>query len=374
MPVIILLIVLVELFTVGLIILDIHLIREWYIWKDTIDDEYARRCLYGAIALTAWSFFGRTIISSILSKARKNEDKPRQEHSKESEQLKRPDGSVINIEFMGDKKFTPIVFVHGWNENSTAWYYEKKKFSQSNYVILIDLPGLGKSKRPVNKDFSLQKMAADLEAVIEHLRFSKAVLWGHSIGGMIILTYCCHISKNLGQRVKGIILQHTTFTNPTHTSIASRLLMLIEKPVLYPICYIMIALSPLFWLSKWMSYMNGNLLISTRFLVFAGTQTPAQLDFVSRLSAMAPPSVFARGMLGMMKTYDVSNDLQKVTVPALIIGANSDKLTKPVASEHMNKNIPNSELVILYPAGHQGQIERHRETNEAAERFINGLR
>lgn len=150
--------------------------------------------------------------------------------------------------------------------------------------------------------------------------------------------------------------------------------MLIEKPVLYPICYIMIALSPLFWLSKWMSYMNGNLLISTRFLVFAGTQTPAQLDFVSRLSAMAPPSVFARGMLGMMKTYDVSNDLQKVTVPALIIGANSDKLTKPVASEHMNKNIPNSELVILYPAGHQGQIERHRETNEAAERFINGLR
>ncbi|TDH19945.1 alpha/beta hydrolase [Segetibacter sp. 3557_3] len=275
---------------------------------------------------------------------------------------------------MGDNKLQPILFVHGWNENSTAWYYQKKQFSKNNYVILIDLPGLGKSKRPDNKDFSLQKMAADLEAVIEHLKLSKAILWGHSIGGMIILTYLTQTAKDVGQKVKGIILQHTTFTNPTYTSIASTLLPKIQKGVLYPICYIMIALSPVFWLSKWMSYLNGNMLISTRFLTFAGTQTPAQLDFISRLSAMAPPAVFARGMLGMMKTYDVSQDLLKVTVPTLILGAEHDRLTKPVASEYMNKNIRNNELVMLSPAGHQGLIERHVETNDAVEKFIKGLR
>ena len=373
MPVLLLILLLTELLTVAFIVLDIHLIREWYLWKDTFDDEYARRCLYGAIALTAYSLFGKNLIPRLLSKSRRNEDEPKQEHSKYNEKLKRPDGSVINIEFMGDNKLQPILFVHGWNENSTAWYYQKKQFSKNNYVILIDLPGLGKSKRPDNKDFSLQKMAADLEAVIEHLKLSKAVLWGHSIGGMTILTYCCQLSKNLEQRVKGIILQHTTFTNPTYTSILSGLLRTIQKPVLYPICYIMIALSPIFWLSKWMSYMNGNMLISTRFLTFAGTQTPSQLDFISRLSAMAPPSVFGRGMLGMMKTYDVSRDIDKLIIPTLIFGAKYDRLTKPSASEHMDKNIPNSELVILSPGGHQGLIERHKETNEAAERFIAGL-
>lgn len=374
MPVLILFLLFTELFTIAIIVFDIHLIRDWYHWKDTVDDEYARRCLYGAIAATAYLLLGKFPVSWILSKSRKNEDEPKQEHSKYSEQLKRPDGSVINIEFMGDNKLQPILLVHGWNENSTAWYYQKKQFSKNNYVILIDLPGLGKSKRPGNNDFSLQKMAADLEAVIEHLKLSKAVLWGHSIGGMIILTYCTQLSKNLEQRVKGIILQHTTFTNPTYTSILSGLLRTIQKPVLYPICYVMIALSPIFWLSKWMSYMNGNMLITTRFLTFAGTQTHSQLDFISRLSAMAPPSVFARGMLGMMKTYDVSKDLNKVTVPTLIFGAKYDRLTKPVASEYMNKNIRNNELVILSPAGHQGLIERHTETNEAAEKFINGLR
>ena len=373
MPVLLLILLLTELLTVAFIVLDIHLIREWYLWKDTFDDEYARRCLYGAIALTAFSLFGKNLIPRLLSKSRRNEDEPKQEHSKYNEKLKRPDGSVINIEFLGDNKLQPILFVHGWNENSTAWYYQKKQFSKNNYVILIDLPGLGKSKRPDNKDFSLQKMAADLEAVIEHLKLSKAVLWGHSIGGMVILTYLTQIGKNVEQKVKGIVLQHTTFTNPVYTSILSGLLRAIQKPVLYPICYIMIALSPVFWISKWMSYMNGNMLISTRFLTFAGTQTYSQLNFISRLSAMAPPSVFARGMLGMMKTYDVSKDLGRVTVPTLIFGAKYDRLTKPVASEYMNKNIRNNDLVILSPAGHQGLIERHTETNEAAEKFIRNL-
>jgi pimeloyl-ACP methyl ester carboxylesterase len=373
MPALLLFLLLTDLVTIAFIVFDIHLIREWYQWKDTVDDEYAKRCLYGAIALTAYSLLGKFPVSWLVSKFRKNEDEPKQEHSKLNEQLKRPDGSVINIEFLGDNRAQPILFVHGWNANSTEWYYQKKHFSKNYRVILIDLPGLGKSKRPGNKDFSLQKMAADLEAVIDHLKLGKAVLWGHSIGGMIILTYCTQVAKNVEQKVKGIVLQHTTFTDPTLTAILSRLLRAIEKPILYPVCYLMIALSPIFWLSKWMSYLNGNMLLSTRFLTFAGTQTPAQLDFISRLSAMAPPSVFARGMLGMMKTYDVSNDLKNLQIPTLIFGAEYDRLTKPVASEYMNKNIPNSQMVLLSPAGHQGLVERHAESNEAGENFIKGL-
>jgi pimeloyl-ACP methyl ester carboxylesterase len=199
MPVLLLIVLLTELLTVAFIVLDIHVIREWYLWKDTFDNQYARRCLYWAIAFTAYSLLGKNLIPRLLSKSRRNEDEPKREHSKYGEQLKRPDGSVINIEFIGDNRLQPILFVHGWNENSTAWYYQKKQFSKNNYVILIDLPGLGKSKRPGNKDFSLQKMAADLEAVIEHLRLSKAVLWGHSIGGMVILTYCTQIGKNVAE-------------------------------------------------------------------------------------------------------------------------------------------------------------------------------
>jgi pimeloyl-ACP methyl ester carboxylesterase len=370
MPLFLLALLLADLLTIAFLGFDIYLIREWYHWKNTFDDDYAHRCLYGAIALTVYSLLGKFPVSWVVSKFRKQENEPKQEHSKHNEKLKRPDGSVINIEFMGDDKAQPLFFVHGWNENSTVWYYQKKHFSKNHYLILIDLAGLGKSTRPGNKDFSLQKMAADLDAVIEHLNLSKVVLWGHSIGGMVILTYCTQIAKNVEQRVKGIVLQHTTFTNPVYTSILSRLLKAIQKPVLQPVCYLMIALSPVFWLSKWMSYLNGNLLLSTRFLTFAGTQTHAQLNFISRLSAMAPPAVFARGMLGMMKTYDVTDALPHLNIPTLIFAARYDRLTKPVASDYMHQHLPNAELVLLSPAGHQGLIERHDETNKAAENFI----
>jgi pimeloyl-ACP methyl ester carboxylesterase len=373
MPLLLLLLFLTDLITIVLIGGDIYLFREWYLWKDTIEFLYARDCLYGAIAITAYSFFGKMPVTWLVSKIRKAEDEPKPEHSEQTEKLKRPDGTIIHIEFLGDSKAKPLLFVHGWNENTTIWYYQKKYFSKKYRVILIDLPGLGKTKGPDNNDYSLQKMAADLEAVIEHLSLNQVVLWGHSIGGMVILTYCTQIGKNISQRVKGIVLQHTTYTDPTDTSILSGLLKAIEKPVLYPLCYLMIALWPILWISKWMSYFNGNMLLSTRFSTFTGTQTHQQLDFVSRLSAMAPPNVFARGMLGMMKTYDVSDDLTKLKVPVLILAARSDRLTKLVASEYMRNNIPNAQMIVLSPAGHQGLIERHAESIEAADGFMEGL-
>lgn len=373
MPVLLLTLILPELFTIAFIVFDIHLFREWYLYHDTNAFEHARHCLYGFIALMGYIMLGKMPVKYLVSRLRKSEDEPKYERSTDTEKLTRPDGSVINIEFLGDKKGQPILFVHGWNENLLAWYYEKNHFAKNNYIILIDLPGLGKSKGPDNNDYSLQKMAADLEAVIEHLNINHVVLWGHSIGGMVILTYCTQVGKNVNQRIKGLILQHTTYTNPTHTSILSGLLTAIQKPILEPICYIMIGLWPIMWLSKWMSYLNGSMLLSTRFTTFAGSQTPSQLDFISRLSAIAPPNVFARGMLGMMRTYDVTHDLKNISIPTLIFGAKSDRLTKPVASEVMHQQIPNSKLVILSPAGHQGLVERHEESNREAEAFIKRL-
>jgi len=236
---------------------------------------------------------------------------------------------------------------------------------------LMDHPGLGKSKRPDNKDYSLENLASDLNSVIEQSGAINPILWGHSMGGFTILTYCKLFPEKL-LKIKGLILEHTTYTNPTKTSILSGLLTAIQNPVLKPICWLMIALSPVLWLSRWMSYINGNMLIMTRFLTFAGTQTGKQLDFTSYLSAMAPPAITARGVLGMFN-YDATYALDKITVPTLVVGADTDRLTKLEASQVMSNSIPNARLVTLSPAGHMGFVERHAEVNEAVAGFLNSL-
>jgi pimeloyl-ACP methyl ester carboxylesterase len=81
----------------------------------------------------------------------------------------------------------------------------------------------------------------------------------------------------------------------------------------------------------------------------------------------------ARGCLGMFR-YDVKNELSQIAVPTLIIAANKDRLTRPDASVYMNEHIPNSQLVMLTPANHQGLLERHKEVNEEATLFIQTLK
>ncbi|WP_031525477.1 alpha/beta fold hydrolase [Dyadobacter crusticola] len=369
MPILLLALTVANFFTIAFLGLEVYLWRQWYLHKDVVGDhDYAQRCLIGALALLVFLSFGKSLIRILFSKGGKGTEEPDAERFEDQIKLSRPDGSVINIEQGGVKGNQTIVFIHGWNSNSMQWFYQKKYFSSKYHLVLMDHPGLGKSKRARNKDFSLEKLAADLDAVIDKSGAKDPVLWGHSMGGMTILTFC-KLYKHKMANIKGIVLEHTTFTNPTRTSILSKLLTTIQNPVLKPICWIMIIFSPLLWLSRWISYFNGNLLIMTRFLTFAGTQTGKQLDFASRLAAMAPPSVTGRGVLAMFE-YDATSAFSQIGIPTLIIAANKDRLTKPEASIKMNQAISGSKLVTLAPAGHMGFVERHGEVNQAVSQFI----
>jgi pimeloyl-ACP methyl ester carboxylesterase len=372
MPLLILAFLIADLLSVAYPFVAYYLYREWDTYHDTVNDDYAQRCLYGAIALLLFILLGKFLIKALLSKSRKGEDEPHMFDTNKRETIKRPDGTAINVEYYGREDGQAIIFVHGLNANIKNWYYQRKFFEKNYRLIMMDLPGMGKSTRPANKDFSLSKMAADLQAVIDHTGVKNPILWGHSMGGMTILTFLAKNQNVNYTAIKGVILEHTTYTNPVRTILFRGLMTAIQKPILTPLCYLIIALSPLIWISRWMSYLNGNAHIITRWLTFAGTQTAKQLDFSTLLSTLTPPAVMARGCLGMFR-YDVTDKLPNIAVPTLIIAANKDRLTRPDASEYMERHIPNAELVMLTPGNHQALFERHKEVNEAAAQFIQKL-
>ncbi|MBV9962888.1 MAG: alpha/beta hydrolase [Parafilimonas sp.] len=372
MPLLLLAYFIADLLSLAYPFIAYYLYRQWDKYHTTIHNAYAQRCLYGAIALLLFILLGKFIIKILLSKKRKGEDEPHIFNAKKHDTIKRPDGSSINVEYYGKEDGQPIIFVHGLDANIKNWYYQRKYFEKNYWLIMMDMPGMGKSTRSKNKDFSLTKIAADLEAVIAHTGVKKPVLWGHSMGGMTILTLLAK-NRNVNRPgIKGVILQHTTYTNPVRTILFRKLMTAIQKPVLTTLCYIIIILSPVIWLSRWMSYLNGTSHIVTRWLTFAGTQTAKQLDFSTLLSTLTPPAVMARGCLGMFR-YDVTKQLTGIKVPVLIIAASKDRLTRPDASKYMKEHIPDAEMVMLVPGNHQALIERHTETNEAAETFIKRL-
>jgi pimeloyl-ACP methyl ester carboxylesterase len=373
MPLLFLLNWIFGLFTLGFVVLDIYLFRKWYLLKDEYLQEHARYYLIAAIALLAFMFFGRMLIKLFTGKApAKGAAEPNLERSKEFSVLERPDGSRIQIEYEGPEKGPILLMIHGWGNDCTEWYYQKKQLSKKYRLVLFDLPGLGKSSLPRNGECTVAKYSKDLQAIIEYLN-QDVILWGHSIGGMIILTYFKNHHKEAHEKVKAIILEHTTYTNPMKTSALSGFLTAIQKPIIEPLLYLHIFLSPYYRIKNWLNYFNGNLHISNAITSFAGTQTRGMVDVASLYTALASPAVVAKGMLDMLNKYDVTHSLKSIKTATLIIAAKEDLATKPEASMFIHKEISGSTLVSVTPGGHMSVFERHLEVGDAADRFIRSL-
>ncbi|GFE71930.1 alpha/beta hydrolase fold protein [Chroococcus sp. FPU101] len=283
------------------------------------------------------------------------------------QRLTRPDGSEIQVEFYGSERAPTLILTHGWGPDSTVWYYAKKQLSDQFRVVVWDLPGLGKSKKPQNRDYSLEKYARDLEAVLALVE-EPAILLGHSMGAMILLTFCRLFPQQLEQKVAGLVLVDGTYTNPVKTTTLNKLLLALQKPLLQPLLYLAIVLSPLLWLIGWLSYLNGSTLLTTELSGFTGRETRGQLNFSSLIGIKASPGILARGVLAMFK-FDETATLKDISVPTLVVVGKSDIATRPFASQRISTEVPQAKLSVLSPGGHMALMERNQQFSEIIRAF-----
>ena len=326
-------------------------------------------CLVGGVFLLGWSFGGGWVLPRLLPKARTDDPKTPRDGAVQT--IRRPDGTELHVETYGPANATTIVMTHGWGLDSDEWTYARKRLAVRYRLIVWDLPGLGKSKGPDNKDWSLEKMAGDLDAVVALAGDRPVILLGHSIGGMITLTYCRLFPASLGPRVRGIVLANSTYTNPVKTMSNPGLYSALQKPLLEPLCHLMVWLSPLVWLMDVLSYINGSAHSSTEKASFSGHESRGQLDFMARYYLVIWPAVAARGMLGMFR-YDATPTLPTIPIPALVVTGDRDETCVPEASAFMARTIPNAKLVTLKDARHCGLFEHHEAFHAAVEEFVAG--
>src|SRR3954471_23424805 len=119
-----------DLLSIAYLFIGYYLDREWGKYHNTIDDDYAQRCLYGAFALLLFILLGKFFIKALLSKNRKGEDEPHMFDTNKRETIARPDGSTINVEYYGQEDAQSIIYVHGLNANIKNWYYQRKYFEK----------------------------------------------------------------------------------------------------------------------------------------------------------------------------------------------------------------------------------------------------
>lgn len=97
----------------------------------------------------------------------------------------------------------PVVLIHGFPNDSTAWANIVPALAEKYQVILPDLPGAGQSPLP-GQPLTMALLAASVLEVMDHEGIDKAILAGHSMGGYTAMEFAAHYPG----RVQGISLVH----------------------------------------------------------------------------------------------------------------------------------------------------------------------
>ena len=115
----------------------------------------------------------------------------------------------IHFRRLGKPGATPALIVHGLSYFSWDWLEVAQALGAEREVIAMDMRGFGESDRSAQKDYSVPSMAKDILAVLDHVGWPRALLFGHSMGGRST-TY---VAARHPERVAALVLVDYTPQN-----------------------------------------------------------------------------------------------------------------------------------------------------------------
>lgn len=240
----------------------------------------------------------------------------------------------------------PVLFISGLTGFASFWQDQAAAFAKTYDVITHDHRGIGQSD-PSRVGFTVDRMAADVIALMDALEIERAHVVGHSTGGAMAQILAIEHPK----RIASIVLS-ATWTKP---DAYFRRFFGLRKDILLrlgPSAYV--AANTLFlYPPSWVARNNERL----------RHQEAQQL-------ALFPPTDIAASRIDAILAFDRTEQLGKVKTPTLVVGAEDDILTPAYFSEELARLIPGAEIKIFPRGGHAFNQVRAREFNQAVLPFL----
>jgi pimeloyl-ACP methyl ester carboxylesterase len=89
----------------------------------------------------------------------------------------------------GNGSAPPLLLIHGGHDHSRSWDHVARALRTTFHVIAPDLRGHGDSDWATGSSYSLADHVYDLTCLVRSAGFEKVTIIGHSMGGMVSLTY-----------------------------------------------------------------------------------------------------------------------------------------------------------------------------------------
>jgi len=234
-----------------------------------------------------------------------------------------------------DRARKPLVLIHGAGGDHLSWPSQIRRFSGYR-VYTPDLPGHGKSR-----GHGLQRIPAYGERInnwLNELEFPDIFLGGHSMGGAIALWTAIHHPE----RVKGLILIGSGASLPVNLSLIEEL----ASPQGFPTAVDNIC--------RWS---------------FSPKTESRLIDEVRKQMLKNRPTVLG-GDFRACDAYDLSEQLDQVKAPTLILVGEEDKMTPMRFAEGLREGIRDAELQVIPGAGHMAPLEQPGKTADLIREFL----
>ncbi|WPO73234.1 alpha/beta hydrolase [Streptomyces sp. KN37] len=259
------------------------------------------------------------------------------------------DGARIHVEAHGPQEAPAVVLAHGWTCSTAFWAAQIRSLSGDHRVITYDQRGHGRSAAPADPEgYSTRALADDLEAVLAATLApgEKAVLVGHSMGGMTIMA--AGGRETFREHTAAVLLCSTGSSSLVAESMvvplrAGRVRTRITRSVLG-------SRAPL-----------GPVTPLSRRILKYGTMGPGsardKVDACARIVHACPTAV-RRGWSHVLATLELAAEVGALRVPTAVLAGLADRLTPVVHARRIAAALPDCVgLTELAGVGHMTPIE-----------------
>jgi 3-oxoadipate enol-lactonase len=253
-------------------------------------------------------------------------------------------GIETYYELHGKEGLPWLVLSHSLACSVRMWDEQIAAFRDRYRVLAYDTRGHGGSDAPAGA-YTLELLADDLKALLDHLRIARAHYCGLSMGGMIGQTFALKYPATFAT----LTLADTTSRIPAEAMpVWQDRIRTAESQGMQPL------VEPT--LARW----------------FTEPYRKAQPQVMRRIGDLigSTPVAGYAGCCQAIPKINLTSRLKEIGCPILVIVGEDDPGTPVAMSQEIHENVPGSKLVVLPRAAHLSNIEQSGGFNRALDEFL----
>lgn len=228
----------------------------------------------------------------------------------------------------------PVLLVHGITTYSFIWKNVIPLLENDYDVVAVDLPGCGASDKSLDQSFSIKSHAHLLKKFLDRLGLTKIHFVGHDVGG--------GIGQVFAVNYQAMLLDLTLINSVAYDFWPVQPIVAMRTPIIRQLAMASLDI-------------GAFRMVVKRGLFRKSTFTPELMDyFWEPMKTRAGRKAFLHfaACLDNRHLLDISDDLQRLELPVLIIRGDADPYLSGAIAEKLAGNIPKSTFCRIPDGSH----------------------